>query len=214
VLALIIYGTRGVTSTNRQGKFHCPSCGPDTRFEHKVVRRFFTLYFIPLIPLDQLGEYIECTLCAGTFTNEVLKFDPRAGQEEAEAEFRTVMRRVMIDLMMADGVMEEEELKTVAAIYEKVSGKPLSKRRLDEELKRLEKEGPGGTVAFLRKSQGLLNEKGKQLVMHAALAVAFADGSVQDEEKVLLAQFADAMGLTAKQFKALLAEATEPPAGA
>lgn len=211
MIALIIYGTRGVTSTQKSGQFHCPSCGPGKRYDHMQVRRFFTLYFIPLIPLDLLGEYVECRTCTGTFKKEVLDFDPQADKEAAEAEFRTAMRRVMIDLMMADGVMEEEELKTVAAIYEKIAGKPLSKRRLQEELDRLKKEGDQGTVDFLKRMQGTLNEKGKELVMRGALAVASADGMIQDEEQVLLGKYAKALGLSAARLRQLTAEGSGPP---
>lgn len=33
---------------------------------------WFTLYFIPIIPLGTRGFYIECAQCAGTFGPEVL----------------------------------------------------------------------------------------------------------------------------------------------
>jgi uncharacterized tellurite resistance protein B-like protein len=211
MIALIIYGTRGVESTQKSGQFHCPSCGPGKRYDHKQVRRFFTLYFIPLIPLDLLGEFVECRTCTGTYKKEVLDFDPRADQEAAEAEFRTAMRRVMVDLMMADGVMEEEELKTVAAIYEKIAGKPLSKRRLQEELDRLEKEGAQGTVTFLERMQGTLNQQGKELVLKGALAVASADGMIQDEEQALLVKYARALGVSGGRLRALTAEGSGPP---
>ena len=49
---LIIFGTRGVTYSVATGEFHCPSCAIKRGYDHKRVRRFFTLYFIPLIPLD------------------------------------------------------------------------------------------------------------------------------------------------------------------
>ena len=123
MLGLIIFGTRGITSTLKEGRFYCPSCGPDCAYNHKQVRRYFTLYFIPLIPLDQIGQYIECRRCAGTYKKDVLDYDPQAGQEEAEAQFRTVMRRVMVDMMMADGVLDQEELKTLAAIYQDVASR-------------------------------------------------------------------------------------------
>ena len=51
---MIIFGTRGITYRMAAGRFACPSCGPGTGFTHRRVRRFFTLYFIPVIPLDQL----------------------------------------------------------------------------------------------------------------------------------------------------------------
>jgi hypothetical protein len=79
MLGLIIFGSRSVTGSKGTGSFHCPRCGPDQPYDHKRVRRFFTLYFIPLIPLGTIGEYIECGRCAGTYKPEVLRLAlPRA----------------------------------------------------------------------------------------------------------------------------------------
>jgi hypothetical protein len=73
MLGLIIYGTRGVRYKYKQGQFFCPACHAQQAYVHRRVRRFFTLYFIPLIPLTLAGEYIECQRCTGTFKLEVLQ---------------------------------------------------------------------------------------------------------------------------------------------
>ncbi len=72
MVGLIIFGRRGVTGTKGQGTFQCPACQTDQPYAHKHVRRFFTLYFIPLIPLGTVGEYVECGRCKGTFKPAVL----------------------------------------------------------------------------------------------------------------------------------------------
>jgi zinc-ribbon family len=73
MLGLIIYGTRGIKYKHREGQFFCPACHEQQAYVHRRVRRFFTLYFIPLIPLTLAGEYIECQRCTGTFKLEVLQ---------------------------------------------------------------------------------------------------------------------------------------------
>jgi len=73
MLGLIIFGSRSVTGSKGTGSFDCPRCGTNRPYDHKRVRRFFTLYFIPLIPLSTLGEYIECGGCGGTYKPEVLR---------------------------------------------------------------------------------------------------------------------------------------------
>ena len=70
---MIFFGTRGVTSTVKEGDFHCPQCNNSQKFRHRKVRKFFTLYFIPLIPLESAGEYVECRNCKGTFIPRVLE---------------------------------------------------------------------------------------------------------------------------------------------
>ena len=69
---MIIFGTQGVTYSKGKGRFSCPSCCCTRPYDHKRVRRFFTLYFIPVIPLDQLEEYVECESCRDTFQLSVL----------------------------------------------------------------------------------------------------------------------------------------------
>lgn len=73
MLGLIIFGRRTVTGSKGTGTFDCPQCGPAKPYNHRRQRRFFTLYFIPLIPLQTVGEYVECGGCKGTFKPEVLQ---------------------------------------------------------------------------------------------------------------------------------------------
>ena len=73
MIFFIIWGTRGVTTSKGSGRFVCPSCGADRDYTLKQVRRFFTLYFIPIIPLGLLGTYVECRTCGGTFKDSVLE---------------------------------------------------------------------------------------------------------------------------------------------
>jgi hypothetical protein len=68
----IIFGFRGITYSKERGTFDCPYCREQTSYVRKRIRRFFTLFFIPLIPLDLLLEYVECQRCCHTCRPEVL----------------------------------------------------------------------------------------------------------------------------------------------
>jgi hypothetical protein len=78
MIFFIIWGTKGITTSKGSGRFGCPACGGERGYIHKQVRRFFTLYFIPLIPLQIVGTYVECQGCGGTFNDTVLD-RPRLG---------------------------------------------------------------------------------------------------------------------------------------
>ena len=123
MLGLIIFGTRGVTYGSEGGQFYCPDCDGEKAYRHRKVRRFFTLYFIPLIPLDLLGEYIECQTCTSTYKPTVLAFDPKATEKREEAEFRQAMRRVLVLMMLADGVVEESEIQAIQGILGKLENR-------------------------------------------------------------------------------------------
>lgn len=76
---MIIFGTRGLTLNNgKPGQFFCPGCNGHRSHQRKKVQRFFTLYFIPLIPLNIVQEFIECQTCKQTYRPSVLEHDPTA----------------------------------------------------------------------------------------------------------------------------------------
>lgn len=82
---MIIYGWTTLQKTLSSHEFHCPQCGSVEYGDLKSANRWFTLYFIPVIPLGSQGQYVECVSCAGTFHSEVLDYDPRriAGERAA-----------------------------------------------------------------------------------------------------------------------------------
>lgn len=69
---MIIFGTTGITSVKSKGTYHCPACGPGAGYEQKSVTRFFTLFFVPLIPMGKVADFIVCERCGGNFKPEVL----------------------------------------------------------------------------------------------------------------------------------------------
>ena len=69
---LLIFGFRTRLRTVLEGVFHCPRCQQDRPFARKQARRWFTLFFLPVIPLKVAGEFIECQTCQGRFTEAVL----------------------------------------------------------------------------------------------------------------------------------------------
>lgn len=70
---IIIWGWRAVKTVIGTGEFLCPRCGVDCGYQHLKLRRWFTLFFLPIIPLQVLGTCIECTRCRGQFTQAVLE---------------------------------------------------------------------------------------------------------------------------------------------
>ncbi|MBX2802135.1 MAG: TerB family tellurite resistance protein [Myxococcales bacterium] len=192
---MLIFGTRGVTYRSQRGVFTCPTCGPGTEYAHKRVRRFFSLYFIPVVPLDLLGEYVECSGCSDTYRLDVLDFDPEQGRAEFEAEFHAAVRRVMIQMMVADGVIDDAEIVTIATVYQGLTERSLEEAAIREEAERLQRD-PQSVEDFVSGVRGRLNDHGKELVIRAALAVASADGTFSEDERVLLMRIGDAMEMT------------------
>jgi rubredoxin len=73
---MIIFGTRVRHTTLSSGQFYCPNCKTQRNYELRRARNYFALYFIPIIPLNTVGEYVTCQTCGTNFKPDVLKLVP------------------------------------------------------------------------------------------------------------------------------------------
>lgn len=69
---IFIAGLRVRTTITDTGTFHCPNEGGDRRYQRLRARKWLTLFFIPVIPLNQRGEWVECLGCGSTYQVDVL----------------------------------------------------------------------------------------------------------------------------------------------
>jgi len=201
---MIIFGTRGITTTPEKGEFDCPTCKATRPYGLKRVRRFFTLYFIPLIPLDKLGEYVECGSCKDTYKPIVLQNVGIDYGNNFEAEYFSAIKKVMIHMLLADGIIDVSEIDEAMNIYLKITDKDIDEDQFRAEIDDIKRsKEPMGTL--LTRLQGSLNSEGKEMVIRAALAVAMADGEFQEEEQVLITEIAQDLGMTPAHLKGVMA---------
>jgi hypothetical protein len=74
---MLIFGTRLRHKKIGEGEFFCPKCQANRLYHHKKAVRYFTLYFLPVIPIQQLGDFIECQTCGVAFEPAVLSLHNR-----------------------------------------------------------------------------------------------------------------------------------------
>jgi len=70
---MIIFGMRPKHKTVGEGRFFCPRCQAMRPYKHQQATRYFTLYFIPVVPMGKMGEFIECQGCGAMFEMQVLQ---------------------------------------------------------------------------------------------------------------------------------------------
>lgn len=206
---LSIFGTRGIASTSDEGEFHCPVCHGSCVYEQKKVRKFFTLYFFPVIPMGAAGEYVECQECRGTFPSEVLEVPPQAAVDKFEAVFEMAVRRLLVKMALADQFVTFGEFERVGRLYRKLTGRPIEKEAVARELKRAEVDDRD-VAEYLEDVAFQLNEEGKEQVLKAALAVAAADGVFRDEEMKMVQALGEALVMTPNQVRGVLGSTSTP----
>ena len=177
------------------GAFHCPRCAVKRPYDHKRIRRFFTLYFIPLIPLEHLGEYIECQHCRGSYKPEVLDYDPQANQAAIEAEFQRAVDTVVIAIAMVGEGFETDKIERIRLILGRMKGEEFSTEDIQAKV-----DAPTSNCSSaedqLKRLAPTLNDNGKEIIIKAAIMAAAGGGSFSDEQTSLLLSMASSLGMS------------------
>jgi tellurite resistance protein len=205
---MIILGTRGVTTSRGTGSFYCPQCQGQRIYEHKTVRRFFTLYFIPLIPLDLMGEYVECQTCRGAFDRSLLDADVATLRAAVQQEFYENVQRVLVLMTIADGAADEPELEALREFMEQIGAQPPSLEELARQVT-LARDARTTAAEYARSIAAELSEEGKRLVARGAFLVATAGGHLHDSHRLQLERLPEALGLSEEEFREVISRASE-----
>ncbi len=106
---LLLFGWTTRTKTLGTGSFYCRNEGGDRTYLLLQARRWFTLFFIPLIPLKVLGDLVQCSSCGVQYDSKVLDVPTNAPvQDEPEA-----MVRAALSDAGSDGAVSSEELDQI-----------------------------------------------------------------------------------------------------
>ena len=68
-----VAGLKTRQTTADRGRFRCPNEGAQRRYRHVQARRWFTLFFIPLIPVGTQRERVHCEGCGTIYGPDVLR---------------------------------------------------------------------------------------------------------------------------------------------
>jgi hypothetical protein len=74
-----IVGIKTRTTSVSEGRFRCPNEGADRPYSQLRARRWFTVFFIPLLPLGTQAEWVRCGGCGARYGPDVLARHPAAG---------------------------------------------------------------------------------------------------------------------------------------
>jgi hypothetical protein len=107
---MIIWGFRMIYRALASGVFLCPDEGDDRPYALKSRQRFFTLFFIPLIPLKKFGNIVECQSCRTKYEETVLARP--TGAQRANS-FVDGVRGAVVALLRAGSITDETRRRAV-----------------------------------------------------------------------------------------------------
>jgi zinc-ribbon family len=202
---LIIFGFRVFFRTLAQGTFHCRRCGGDREYRHRAGRRWFTLFFLPVIPLNAVGEHVQCTSCRTRYVTDVLS-QPTTAQMQAALP---AGMRAAVSAMLRSGDPSSQASRQRAVEAVVRSGVPdYDEAMLDADL--------GQPFDAIRPA---LNQVGAQLAVQArewhlaeVIRIAMADGPLTETERHAALAIGADLGMTQAQVIGVVAM-TEQSAG-
>ncbi|WP_443748363.1 zinc-ribbon domain-containing protein [Asticcacaulis solisilvae] len=203
---MIIWGSRGLKKVVSAGRFHCPRCGPDKPYDQIAVNRWFTLYFIPVIPLGAAGHYIECKACAGTFDTQVKNYDPDVAQAEFQAKLDSAVARTALVLLAAGGDVGDTALRHLAELMETHMRRIVEPYRLGEIL--LDAQARKLTAkSILTPIAHSLSNQGKTLVLQ--ILRACVDGEFSPAQRKIFDEAGVTLGFRRKDLEPFLTPAPQ-----
>lgn len=186
---LLIFGLGVFFRTVSAGEFHCPDCGGDRRYRRRMARRWFTLFFLPVFPLNRLGEVVECDTCRGRFGPSALR-SPTARQ--MEATLPVAMRDAAVMVLVAG---DPDDSQARARVIEAVRG--YGAADFDEgALRACLREPSDGTEDAIAEAGAQLTAEAREWFLAQAVRVGLAGGPLGDAERTALYEVASRLGLT------------------
>jgi hypothetical protein len=202
---LLIFGLRVFYRTIAQGTFHCRRCGGDRQYRHRAGRRWFTLFFLPVIPLNSVGEHVQCATCRTRYVTDVLSLPTTA---QMQAALPAGMRAAVSAMLRAgDPSSPASRQRAIEAVIG--SGVPnYDDAMLSADLMR--------SFDAIRPA---LNQVGAQLTIQArewylaeVIRIAMADGPLTETERLAAQAIGADLGMTQAQVVGVIAM-TEQSAG-
>jgi len=202
---ILIFGIRSRPHIVGNGTFFCPHCGADRGYVLVRYRRWFTVFFIPIFPVDKgTVEVVRCGTCNSTFRPEVL-------QAPTSAEFSDNLRgatRVAVVSMLQAGDRANPAARTAAVALMRETGiENFDDDWLDNDLDAVDPSELADYVAPLIEG---LNAQGKETFVSKVAQVGLADGTLNDAETHVLERLGALLDLSAAHIRGIIVTQASP----
>ena len=194
---IFFFGTRNTRRRIRAVVFACARCGVDRDGALVRVRRWFHIFFIPLIPIGQPREVVQCDTCRSMFDPSVLQ---RPTTESLTGALRRAQQHLAL-VAVASGPDGRVARSDAARRFLAAAGWAPSEIEPQVDWASAGSGEPGPLLADL---DDALREVGPSLTPQGAeqLVMSFgdlliADGTFSEDDRRLVARAGQAVGLTA-----------------
>ncbi|HTW05116.1 MAG TPA: hypothetical protein VMF87_32790 [Streptosporangiaceae bacterium] len=205
---LIIFGLRVFYRAIGQGTFHCQRCGGDRPYRHRAGRRWFTLFFIPIIPLGHVGEHVQCEPCGTRYRMAVLNLPTTA---QMQAALPAATRAASITMLRTGGGSSAAARRRAIDGIKGAGLGDYDETDLDADLAASAVLGDQGQdlAGPLNRLAIQLEVPAREWFLAEAVRIGLADGPLSDEERHAARQVAAQLGMTQAQARGVISMTEE-----
>ncbi|GGI23530.1 zinc-ribbon domain-containing protein [Bradyrhizobium guangdongense] len=201
---MIIWGTYVTRKIVQTGQFYCPGCAQHRSYNLRRPKKWGHLYWIPIIPMEELDRYVECNACSKAWNESVLQHDPIKEQQERDLKLAAMIARLMTLMSGERDVSSELANRIVEA-----SKAPLGVSTTPAEAfcAVTAMEDPNEILADAAKQAAYLTDRGKEAVLRAVISVA-PNQSMREREFALADTIGRQFGMTPAHVKGVVDDMT------
>jgi len=205
---LIVFGFKVRFNTIATLTFFCPRCGGDRVGARRTARRWFAIFWVPVIPLNPLGEVLECQSCH-------TRFDPAVADRPTTADLASILTnatRVLTAMIVGTGDREDVSVRAAAVAEIATSTDGYDERTLDGDIDALD---PALAEEYVGPLAEGLAVPGKERLLGGLVGLALTGGTITDGQRRVIDRAGRGLGLTAAHVTGIVtsvAAATTPPA--
>ncbi len=209
---LIIFGLRIRFRTIEVIQFFCPRCGGDRQGALRAARRWFTVFWVPLVPLKEVGRVVECGTCQS-------RFEPAVADQPTTADLSEVLRnavRVLTAMIVRTGEADDAAMRAAAVAEVRAASDGYDDGLLASDVAGVD---PSQAEQYVGPLATGLQVAGKERLLGDLVRVALAGGTVTTDQRRVLDLAGRGLGLTPAHVTGIVtsvvaARTPEPPRAA
>jgi hypothetical protein len=203
---ILIWGFRARTKTVSTGEFFCSQCGADRSYVLQQIRRWFTLFFVPLFPVGKvLGEQVRCATCGTCFRPEVLNTPTSATFSE---NLRGAIRVASMSMLAAGDQTNNAARAAAVNAARRTGAENYDETWLTHDFAALDASRLGDYLAPLAHG---LNPQGKETFIEQVARIGLADGPLSSSEMQVLETLSASLGISAAHLRGIVVSTTIGP---
>ncbi|MBW3001914.1 TerB family tellurite resistance protein [Candidatus Woesearchaeota archaeon] len=189
----------------------CPECSGNLVLHD--LKKWFTLYFIPVFPYSTIESCYKCMNCEKTFKQEIKEMlqDSKKSRDKIKKEmqkmFATTLAACMTHMASIDGRISREEKEELDTLMNTLPDFKADIKKTIEQVKKAKNND--AIFAKLNQAKQVLTSEGIMLIIAQLARVLLADGKINKKEEALMKEYLLVCGIPRDAYSTIIERAKE-----